>query len=578
MLKDQTLNFIAHFTRAYPRRTALLIVLLVLSGLSEGVGVATLLPLLELSVERSSAELSGLSEAVSRVLSVLGLSARLEILLALIVVGMVLKGVFRLLAMKQVGYTVARVSSDLRLKLIRALMGTSWGYFTSQSAGRLANSIGTEASRAAGGYQNVCNLFASVTQALIYGILAFLVSWEMALFAVGAGAIVVMVLGRLVELSRTAGENQTMLMGSLLGRLTDAVQGIKPIKAMAREDHVQPILEKETQELNRTQERLVLASEAMLSAQEPLLVLLMAVTLYLALTVGSQPLSAVIVMAFLFYRFAGRIALAQNAYQSITVGESAFWAMRQRIESAVEQRENLTGRIPAPRLEQGIEFDSVRFGYGDLVVLDGASFCIPAGEFVAITGASGAGKTTIADLIIGLHRPWEGRILVDGAPLEDIDLRGWRRSIGYVPQEMFLFHDSVYNNITLGDPTIGRDEVREALVAAGAWGFIEKMPDGIDEVLGERGSKISGGQRQRIAIARALVHRPRLLVLDEVTTALDPATEAAICRTLLELRGEVTILAISHQRAMTEIADRVYRLEDGRLYEVETTTSQAAAI
>jgi ATP-binding cassette subfamily C protein len=578
MLNDQTAGFITYFMRAYPRRTALLITLLVLSGLAEGIGIATLLPLLELSVPQASHEPSAMTAAVAESLGLIGLSPRLEVLLSLIVLGMLLKGAFRLLAMKQVGYTVSRVSSDLRLRLIRALLGTRWLYFTSQSAGGLASSIGTEASRAASGYQNVCNLFASVTQAIIYGGVAFLVSWQMAIFAVFAGGVVVVVLGRLVESTRVAGQSQTRLMSSLLSRLTDAVQGIKPIKAMAREGHLQPLLEKETHELNRTQERLVLAAEAMKSAQEPLLVILMAIALYAALSIGSESMATVLVMAFLFYRLAGRIALAQNDYQSIAMGESAFWSMRERIDAALGQAEMLTGASPAPLLEKGIELDSVRFGYGEQLVLDGASLTIPAGEVVSIVGPSGAGKTTIADLIVGLNRPREGRVLVDGRPLEELDLRSWRGMIGYVPQEMFLFHDTVANNVALSDPAISRDGVREALVAAGAWGFVDELPAGLDTVLGERGSKISGGQRQRIAIARALVHRPRLLVLDEVTTALDPVTEAAICQTLLALRGEVTILAISHQPAMTEIADRVYRLEGGRLHEVEAPTARTATM
>jgi ATP-binding cassette subfamily C protein len=203
---------------------------------------------------------------------------------------------------------------------------------------------------------------------------------------------------------------------------------------------------------------------------------------------------------------------------------------------------------------------------------------IPAGRIVAITGPSGAGKTTIADLIVGLHQPQEGSLLVDGVPLTELDLAAWRGSIGYVPQEMFLFHDTVYNNVALREPKISRGGVKAALVAAGAWGFVSELSEGLDTVLGERGSKLSGGQRQRIAIARALVHRPKLLVLDEITTALDPRTEAAICRTLHELRGRVTIRSISHQPAMTEIADHVYRLEGGRLYEVAELPSRSAVI
>jgi ATP-binding cassette subfamily C protein len=144
-------------------------------------------------------------------------------------------------------------------------------------------------------------------------------------------------------------------------------------------------------------------------------------------------------------------------------------------------------------------------------------------------------------------------------------MHSWREKIGYVPQEMSLFHDTVLNNITLADPNISREAAEAALRTAEAWDFVSAMPEGLDTVVGERGAKISGGQRQRVAIARALARNPRLLILDEPTTALDPETESAICETLLKMKGSVTILVISHQSALVEIADITYLISDGAI-------------
>jgi ATP-binding cassette subfamily C protein len=135
--------------------------------------------------------------------------------------------------------------------------------------------------------------------------------------------------------------------------------------------------------------------------------------------------------------------------------------------------------------------------------------------------------------------------------------------IGYVPQEIFLFHETVFQNISLGDKTITDKDVEGALLAAGALDFVSKLPSGMHTIIGERGAKLSGGQRQRIAIARALVHKPKLLILDEATTALDPRTEAEICDTLQQLCGQTTIIAISHQPAIAEVADVVYKIKNG---------------
>ena len=170
----------------------------------------------------------------------------------------------------------------------------------------------------------------------------------------------------------------------------------------------------------------------------------------------------------------------------------------------------------------------------------------------------------MADLLIGLLRPQKGQIWIDDQPLSTIDIRSWRLMIGYVPQETLLLHDTVMKNVTLGAPELSEKDVENALVAAGIWDFVTTMPQGMHTTVGERGGKLSGGQRQRIAIARALVHKPSLLILDEATSGLDPETETRICDTLRGLRRKLTILAISHQPTLINAADRAYRIQDGK--------------
>src|SRR5262249_5993205 len=152
------------------------------------------------------------------------------------------------------------------------------------------------------------------------------------------------------------------------------------------------------------------------------------------------------------------------------------------------------------------------------------SMTIPAGKITTIIGPSGAGKTTIADVLVGLNRPSNGEAYIDNVALGDADLSQWRNQIGYIPQDNILFNDTVANNITLGDLSIPRDKIEEALKLAGAWNFVEKLPDGLDQIVGVRGNLLSGGQKQRLSIARALICDPSLLILDEATSALDHDT------------------------------------------------------
>ena len=563
MTKRNTREFFLYFARSYPIRTFVMIALLLGAGLAEGVGIAGLLPVLEIGVTESGREPSGMSRTVADLLGKVGLEPTLAILLLIVVGAMAVKGLFRWLAMRQVGYVVARVAMDLRLRLIRALMQAEWSYFATRPVGYFANSISTEAHRSANAYRMASSALADLAQALVYAVIVFFVSWKIALLALVAGGGIMFAMRSLVSSARAAGEQQTILMRSMVARLTEALPGLKPLKAMAKEEYVLPLLESETRGFYRAQQKHVLASESLRAFQEPILVAVLAVGLFAVLTFTSTPFSTVLVLAFLFYRLVIGLNRVQQRYQDMAVGESAFWSLTGHLEEAEAARESRSGTRTPPPLDNALTFEDVGFWYEEgRPVLSGTDLVIPAGEFVALVGPSGSGKSTLADLAVGLLRPKEGRILVDGVSLSDIDPISWRQQIGYVPQDLLLFHDSILRNVSLGDESIDRGQVEQALKDAGAWEFVSSLADGMDQIVGERGSLLSGGQRQRIAIARALVGGPRLLVLDEATTALDPVTEAAICQTLASLKGRVTILSISHQHAMRRVADVAYELEN----------------
>lgn len=577
MLNRQSTDLIRYFLVHYPRRSALIVFLLFLSGLAEGFGVVSLLPLLEVAMADGASEPSRLMVFITDVLARIGLRPTIGVLLIAIVLGMGLKGVFMWLSVRQQGYAVAGIAKDLRLTLIRGFLQARWSYFVSKPAGEMANSIGNEAHRASMAYAAACNLLAALVQAAVYVAAALLISTSVAVGAVVAGGLIMLVMRGMVRMGRDAGKRQTDLIRSLSSRLIDALYGIKPIKAMGRESQIQPLLENETRELNEAQRRQVLATGVMSSFQEPLLVLALAAGIYVAVAQGVASFGALLVLAFLFQRLVGRIQILQTHYQSLAVSESAFWSLVGSVNDAAAQSEHQGGTTQPPRLQEAIEFRGVDFAFGTHRVLKEVSLTIPAGEFVAVEGPSGSGKTTLGDLLLGFYQPDAGDIFVDGVPLSEIDLGAWRRTIGYVPQEMLLFHSSIAENVTLGDASVPESDVIEALRAAGAWDFVRQMEDGIHTIAGEHGTRLSGGQRQRIAIARALVHKPRLLVLDEVTTALDPATERSICETLSALAGQVTVVAISHQTAMRDVADAIVRLEHGRVT-VRRSPRHAAAV
>jgi ATP-binding cassette subfamily C protein len=202
-------------------------------------------------------------------------------------------------------------------------------------------------------------------------------------------------------------------------------------------------------------------------------------------------------------------------------------------------------------------------------VLNDVTLQIPAGRITTLIGQSGSGKTTIADLLLGLYSADTGTVAIDGIDIREIDIANWRSMIGYVAQEIILFNDTIRANVALGDATLDDGHILAALRDAGLGDVIAQLPEGLDTKVGERGFKLSGGQRQRIALARALVSNPRLLILDEATSALDPVTEAEICETVAAQAGRVTVLAITHQPSWVGRADRIYLVENGGVREVD---------
>ncbi len=551
------------YVKAYPGRSALALLALLLAGLLDGLGLSTLLSMLSLATE-SEADPSVPEQLALDAVAFIGISPT-PLALLLLATGLIAaKAVLVLVANRQVGNTVAHVATDLRLALIRAVMASRWRYYLAQPVGRLSNAVATEAQRAAEGFRDGAMMAAQLINAIIYATIALLISWQASIAALVAGGVMLWSLHGLVRTAGHAGRSQTGLLRSLLSVMTDQLGAVKPLKAMAREEHVDGLLARQTEQLRHALRRQVFSKEALAALQEPLLGILVGIGFFVFVVQLEIELAAVVVMLFLLARVVSLLGKAQRAYQTLVVSESAYWSLRESIDAAIEEREQNIGER-TPSLEVGVEFDRVTFSHGSTPQLMQQSMRIPAGELTVIVGPSGAGKTTLLDLVAGLLEPDEGRILIDGVPLAEIDHRAWRRLIGYVPQESLLVNESVLRNITLGEPGLDEAAVRHALESADAWDFVAGLPEGVHTSIGERGGLLSGGQRQRLALARALVHQPRLLILDEATSNLDAESERAVLQTIEQLKGELTLLAVTHGDSLVDIADGVYRMSAGRL-------------
>ena len=545
-----------------PRKRYIVIVGLFFASLLELLGLTMIIPLLATSAHMKEAK--GIGVAIQSALESIGLSSAPVFFLSVIIVGLSLKAVLSINVTRYVSDLVGEISCRYQLDLTRALMRAQWSYFIRQPLGRLVHAVGPESASVGECFSYATTILANALQATLFMGLAAFVSWKLLVVTLVITFLLMFTFGKMVQQGRAANRRHREHMRSHAARFTDAMIGIKQIRAMGRTEHFNRIFEDEARAMAATLQTRILSGDYAADLQEPVIGGLLAAGFFLALGPLQLPLHDVLIMGILLIRTFGAIAPMQRQLHKFTQVYDQYQAIEAMLRATRAAAEFSAGRA-VPTLETGIRLEGVSFSYGDKLVLDDLSIDIPRGRITTLAGPSGVGKSTTVDLIVGLHRPQEGRILIDGVDLMDIDLEAWRNDLGYVPQEITLFHDTIFRNVSLWAEGVSEADVEAALRLAGAWDFVEDKEDGLNWSVGERGHQLSGGQRQRISLARALLHHPKLLILDEATTGLDPDTEAGICahiRSLCDDHG-LTVLAISHQPAWQHVADRVYLFGGG---------------
>ena len=552
------------FFKAEGTRPWLVLACLLLAGLAEAGSIGTLLPAASSVLDSGANGNSGAGLAIKSFIEGLGIPASLENLLIIVVSLMVLKSVLAFAALSYSGITSARVAINLRRRLIKAIFDARWSFYAEQSGGRFANAISNDATRASDAYQFAAIVVAGIIQLLAYASVAVFIDWRIALLGGVAGAVLYLAMNSLLRISKRSGYKQTDRVSNLTVDMIDMLNNIKALKSMDRYGLMVLGLSGLLKRIKRSLVVIQLAKQGVVQGSDALIVLMTGAGAYAAYTYLHTTLPEMIVTGIVFFQIVSNLSKLQRQIQNAVVIESSYVRTMELIKRAEEQKESHIGTAAA-KLGAGCKFEGVTFAHGTTPVILNATFDVPANKITVLQGPSGSGKTTLIDLLIGLNTAQKGRILIGGQPIETIDIKAWRQSIGYVPQELMLFHDTIHENISLSNPDISADAVLAALDQAGAMEFINAMPEGIETDVGEMGGRLSGGQRQRIALARALVTNPKILILDEVTSALDPETEAEIVSNIASLRGRYTIIAITHRPAWTKIADRLYTISKGHV-------------
>jgi subfamily B ATP-binding cassette protein MsbA len=466
-----------------------------------------------------------------------------------------------------------RVVMDLRNALFRHILGQSAGFFAQRTSGALMSRITNDVNQVQQVVSETAGDLARESLALVgYVALMFYIDARLTLVCMTGAPLVLYPLIRLGQRVRRTTRRSQEALERLSHISAEAFTGHRIVKAFGTEGYEAAKFDRAGLRLFRTNMKVT----ASLASLPPLMELLGGLGMAAALWYGTQQIAAHRLTPGEFTAFFGAVLLMYgpakklsrvnaNVQQAVAASERIF----EMLDAHTEVRERPDARPMAP-FRGLIEFRDVGFGYeeGDARILRGVSFTVRAGQMVAIVGRSGAGKTTLVNLLPRFYDVSAGSICIDGVDIRDVTLSSLRGQIGIVTQETVLFDDTIWNNIAYGTPGATREAVEAAARAANAHAFVAALPKGYDTMIGERGQRLSGGQRQRLAIARALLKDAPVLVLDEATSALDAESELLVQDALLHLMMNRTSFVIAHRLSTIRRADAIIVLERGRIVEI----------
>lgn len=546
----------------YLSRSLIAVILSFFSCLSETIGVLTIIPVF-LIISGEKNQDSGFVNTVYQYFSDLGLTDNLITILIFFIFAISLKSLLRLVNAYVIGNTFALIAKEYRLKVMDVIYRAEWNYFVRQKTGILANSISSEPEKAGQAFSYFIKFINAFVQLCFYLFISFAAS-TVVTFSAFIYAILLFLIIIFVH-KHIALATQGIVKGieNMTARITEYLLLLKPIKAMESGLVLKKFLDIEANKIKVNQKKQLLISEIVASLQEPLVAIFICGFFYLSINVFFFNVTEIIFLSFIFYRLMAYLSLLQVGYLNVIRLDKFMQNLNNTISKATSNKEEHDGKLSL-KLNSDIIFDKVTFGHTNKKIIKELSIKFKNKKINMVSGKSGCGKTTIVDLIIGLYKPDGGQILINNTPLNKININHWRKQIGYVPQETILLNDSILENITLGSKYKKKD-LYFALKAAEMDQFVNQLPQKLNSVIGERGVMLSGGQRQRISIARALLRKPKLIILDEATANLDPLTEMKICKILKKISRKIMIITISHNQRLVKIADQSLLFSKGKL-------------
>lgn len=567
-------SFLNLFYRSFGEYKARIVVLALLGflgGLFGGIGINLLIPLFSFVAGGGEGANDTITRAIKSGFVHLGLPFSLKYLIALMILLFVLKAVVLVIF----SYINSRITADYeekkRNKLFKATLEADWPYLMNQKLGHLETILMTDVQYSKSLMVLVSSAMLISGNLIVYTFVAVNISLNITLmtFALG-GALFLAILRPVVSRVRSISQVDEKMNRQIAHFTNENIIGMKTVKTMSAGVAVAGKGSEYFRQIKDLRIKSSIVSALSNSLMEPVSLIFISVIFAFSYKTPNFNLAAFAVIIYV----SKQIFVYIEQVQSFFVGANSIVPYAKRAldyeADAVLHKEEADGK-DGFALNNRLEFKNVSFSYhagGN--VLSGVNFSIKKGQFVGLIGPSGAGKTTLVDLILRLLKPRSGEILLDGNNINNVNMEDWRRSVGYVSQDIFLMNDTIANNIKFYDETVTEEKIIESAKMANMYDFIMNLPEKFNTVVGERGVLLSGGQRQRVVIARVLARNPQFLILDEATSALDNESEVKIQNVIENLKGKMTVLVIAHRLSTIMNSDSIIALKDGKILEQDS--------
>ncbi len=539
----------------------------VLSPLLEGIGINMVIPIMSFFMGGSGVATDFVTKTIQGLFAFLHIPFSFRYLLIFVFSLFVIRSI----SIVVFGYIRGWISADFLSKesedVMRRALLSSWPFLLKQKIGTMQNTLVRDVYQTGSLLGAMVQVIQSSSGFLMYLLVAINISPTMTFYALGGGAALLFILRPLLGRTRRIGQQTAGVEKQFAQFLSEHIIGMKSIKAAGAERAAIKDGVAHIRLLRHLSIRQSLIGTVSTSFFQPFAIVL--VVLLFLLTYRTPQFSIISFAAslYLIQKIFAYLESGQNAMQSV-------FGLLPYVKNIDTFKHNLnlhresfegTARFSFSR---ELAFKEVSFSYdGGKPVLDSINFSIRAGETVGLIGPSGAGKTSVADLLLRLFTPSSGEITLDGVPSGSIALDVWRKNIGYVSQDVFLLNDSIEENIRFYNRALTKEDIENAAKQANIYDFVMSLPEGFQTTTGDRGVMLSGGQRQRIALARALAGRPALLILDEATSALDHESERLIQESIRALHGNIAVLIIAHRLSTVDNADIIIVLDRGSVLE-----------